>query len=159
VEFAEADDLEPQRIDAAFVNSCTTLAARAADSSQLDGNAAVLDRPVVGVALDADRIGKGLEHLGQLVEHRFGGGAKVAGTARKQDVGVDFDFQPHVLAAHRHELGVDQGLHGVLHLRSMRIRAPGSLGRSLRPVGSDGSRGSRAGARSSFSLIFMRPSA
>ena len=65
---AEADDGEARRPMPCSVNRCTTLAARADDSSQFDGNARVLIGTIVGVP--STRIG-------------FGNGFSVAASRRK----------------------------------------------------------------------------
>ena len=116
MKLAEADDLEPQRIDARLGELMHD--ARRARRGQLPvrRKRRRADRAIVGMALDADRIREGLEHLGELVEHGRRRGREFAGAAREQDVGVDLDLEPHVLAPHRDQLRIDQRLHGVLHL-------------------------------------------
>ena len=74
MKLAEADDLEPQRIDALLRELMHD--ARGARSRQfpVGRKCSGVNRPIVGVALDADRIRKRLQDLRQLVEHRLGRG-------------------------------------------------------------------------------------
>ena len=87
-------------------NRCTTLAARAADSSQFDGNVRRVDGAIVGVAFDAHRVRILRERLGELRRARGMAGRTASATPLANRMSVRISTSTQVpCAAHRDQVG------------------------------------------------------
>ena len=95
------------RIDADFMNRCTTLAARP-DIPVEEGDRA--DRPVVGETLDLDRVLVAAQHTGNTLQRRQRRGFQGRGTAREQDAGLDLHLEPQtvLVAPHLDQIALDK---------------------------------------------------